>query len=51
MYVLKGTGIVRDEDGKYTFNEGDFFIFPQGVFHEQRNTGDITFEAVFIRTK
>ena len=28
-----------------------FFIFPLGVYHEQRNTGDDVFEAVFIRTK
>jgi mannose-6-phosphate isomerase-like protein (cupin superfamily) len=51
MYVLKGNGIVRDEDGEYEFHEGDFFVFPLGEYHEQRNTGDITFEAVFIRTK
>ena len=46
-----GSGIVKDEDGEYTFNMGDFFIFPLGVYHEQRNTGDDVFEAVFIRTK
>ena len=51
MYVLKGCGVVRDEYGEYTFKEGDFFVFPQGVYHEQRNTGEEVFEAVFIRTK
>ncbi|MCL2228813.1 MAG: cupin domain-containing protein [Firmicutes bacterium] len=51
MYVLKGSGIVRDEDGEYPFEVGDFFIYPKGVFHEQRNTGKDTFEAVYIRTK
>ncbi|MDR0462002.1 MAG: cupin domain-containing protein [Christensenellaceae bacterium] len=51
MYVLKGNGIVRDADGEYPFTVGDFFIFPRGIFHEQRNTGKKTFEAVFIRTK
>ena len=51
MYVLKGSGVVRDEDGEYPFNVGDFFIFPQGEYHEQRNTGTDTFEAVFIRIK
>ena len=51
MYVLKGSGIVRDVDGEYSFGAGDFFIFPVGVYHEQRNTGNETFEAVFIRTK
>ena len=51
MYVLKGSGIVRDEDGEYPFEAGDFFIYPRGVFHEQRNTGREVFEAVYIRTK
>ena len=51
MYVLKGTGIVRDADGEYPFDVGDFFIFPVGVYHEQRNTGKETFEAMFIRIK
>ena len=51
MYVLKGTGIVRDEDGEYPFAPGDFFIFPQGVYHEQQNTGTELFKAIYIRTK
>ena len=51
MYVLKGNGIVMDEEGEYAFEEGDFFIFPKNIIHGQKNTGNITFEAVFIRTK
>ena len=51
MYVLKGSGIVRDPDGEYPFSVGDFFVFPIGVFHEQRNTGPEMFEAMFVRTK
>ena len=51
MYVLKGSGIVIDEDGEYEFHEGDFFVFPIGEYHERRNTVDITCETVFIRTK
>ena len=51
MYVLKGRGVVVDEDGEYPFKVGDFFVFPKGVYHEQRNTGKCVFEAVFIRTK
>ncbi len=51
MYVLKGSGIVKDEDGEYTFKKGDFYIFPRGVYHEQCNTGKCTFEAMFIRIK
>ena len=51
MFVVKGKGIVKDEDGEYTFSAGDFFIFPKGVYHSQINTGKTTMEAVFIRTK
>ena len=51
MYVLQGSGIVRDEDGEYPFVPGDFFIFPQGVYHEIQNTGDELFKAIYIRTK
>lgn len=51
MYVLAGAGVVRDADGEYPFGVGDFFIFPRGVYHEQRNTGKTVFEAMFIRTK
>jgi len=51
MYVLKGSGIVKDADGEHTFSVGDFFIFPIGIFHEIKNTGNETFEAVFVRTK
>lgn len=49
MLVLKGTGTVRDEDGKYDYEPGDFFIFPKGVMHEIENTGREENEFVFIR--
>jgi len=42
---------LRDKDGEYPFAVGDFFVFPLGICHEQRNTGKETFEAMFIRTK
>ena len=51
MYVLKGSGVVRDEDGEYPFAPGDFFIFPQGIYHEQQNLSDDIFKAIYIRTK
>ena len=51
MYVLKGHGVVRDEDGEYEFHAGDCFIFPQGTSHELINTGRETVEAIFIRVK
>jgi len=49
MIVVHGEGTVRDEDGEYAFSEGDFFIFPKGVMHEIKNTGDDGIEFVFVR--
>ena len=51
MLVLKGEGIVRDEDGEYTYNDGDFFILPSGVMHEIENTSAYENEMVFVRVK
>lgn len=51
MFIVKGKGVVADEDGEYEFKAGDFFIFPKGVYHSQHNTGRSVMEAVFIRTK
>ncbi len=49
MLCLKGHGTVRDEDGTYEYKEGDFFIFPKGVFHEIKAEGNIENEFVFVR--
>lgn len=49
MYVLKGTGIVKDEDGEYTYNVGDVFMYPANIYHEIYNNGDIESEYIFIR--
>ncbi len=49
MYVLKGQGIVRDEDGLYAYTTGDVFLFPEGVFHEIENISDTEHEYIFIR--
>lgn len=51
MYVLQGKGTIRDEDGIYPFSVGDFFIFPKGIYHEIKNTGDKLVKAIFIRIK
>ena len=51
MYVLQGNGTIRDADGTYPFAPGDFFIFPQGVYHEPQNTGNELVKAIFIRIK
>ena len=50
MLVLKGKGTVRDQDGVYEYEEGDFFIFPKNVYHEITNTSDEENEYVFVRT-
>ena len=50
MLVLKGSGTVKDEDGIYPYEAGDFFIFPKGVFHEISNTCQEENEYVFVRT-
>ena len=49
MFVIKGTGTVRDADGEYDYKPGDFFIFPKGVFHEIKNTCEVENEYFFVR--
>ncbi|MDD4902214.1 MAG: cupin domain-containing protein [Patescibacteria group bacterium] len=49
MYVLKGQGTVRDEDGTYPYNVGDIFIFPEGIFHEIENKSMEENEYIFVR--
>lgn len=49
MYVLKGSGVVRDEDGVYPYGVGDCFIFPAEYFHEIENTSNEEDEFVFVR--
>ncbi len=51
MLVIKGHGIVRDEDGEYSYEPGNFFIFPDSVFHEIENTDEIENEMVYVRVK
>lgn len=50
MFVVKGTGIVKDEDGEYSFAPGDVFMYPSNIFHEIYNNGKIEAEFVFVRT-
>ena len=49
MYVLKGTGIVKDEDGEYQYNPGDVFMYPANIYHEIYNNGNEESEYIFIR--
>ena len=51
MLVLKGKGVVRDEDGEYAYEPGDFYIFPANVYHEIENLDMIENEMVFVRVK
>lgn len=51
MLVITGQGVVRDEDGEYTYEDGDFYIFPDKVTHEIENTSDYGSEMVFVRVK
>jgi len=49
MFVLKGQGLVCDEDGNYPYTAGDVFIFPCEVTHEITNTTYEENEYVFVR--
>jgi quercetin dioxygenase-like cupin family protein len=49
MFVLKGHGTVKDEDGIYPYSVGDVFIFPGGIFHEIKNTSEEEHEYIFVR--
>lgn len=49
MFVLKGNGTVKDEDGIYPYSVGDLFVFPQGVSHEIENTSQEENEYIFAR--
>lgn len=49
MFVLKGQGTVRDEDGIYSYSAGDIFVFPQGIYHEISNETDEEHEYIFVR--
>ncbi len=40
---------MKDEDGEYTYNVGDVFMYPSNVYHEVYNNGDIESEYIFIR--
>ena len=49
MFVIKGTGIVKDEDGEYRYESGDVFMYPANIFHEIYNDGNLESEFVFVR--
>jgi quercetin dioxygenase-like cupin family protein len=51
MVVVKGEGIVADEDGEYTYEPGDVFIYPANTQHKITNNSDKEHEMLFVRVK
>ena len=51
MVVLKGRGIVADEDGEYGYEPGDVFIFPANIQHKIANPTKEEHEMIFVRVK
>jgi len=51
MVVLKGKGIVFDEDGEYTYAPDDVFIFPANTQHKIANNTNKEHEMIFVRVK
>jgi mannose-6-phosphate isomerase-like protein (cupin superfamily) len=51
MVVVKGTGLVHDEDGEYPYEPGDVFVFPANIQHKISNPGDTENEFIFVRVK
>ncbi|MFT4532276.1 MAG: quercetin dioxygenase-like cupin family protein [Candidatus Saccharimonadales bacterium] len=51
MVVVKGRGSVFDQDGEYTYEPGDVYIFPANTQHKITNTSDDEHEMLFVRIK
>ena len=51
MLVLSGSGEVHDEDGVYTYEPGDVFVFPANTQHKIHNPTEQEHEMVFVRVK
>jgi quercetin dioxygenase-like cupin family protein len=51
MVVLKGEGIVSDEDGDYDYAPGDVFIYPANIQHKITNNSGEEHEMIFVRVK
>lgn len=50
MYVIKGFGIVKDEEDEYSYQPGDMFLYPANIFHEIYINGNTESEFVFVKT-
>ncbi|HEY4964597.1 MAG TPA: cupin domain-containing protein [Candidatus Saccharimonadales bacterium] len=51
MIVLHGSGEVHDEDGIYTYESGDVFVFPANIKHKIHNPTKSEHEMIFVRIK
>ena len=51
MIVLRGSGVVSDEDGDYAYGSGDVFIFPSDIDHKVHNPTDEEHEMLFVRVR
>jgi quercetin dioxygenase-like cupin family protein len=51
MVVLKGRGEVHDEDGVYSYEPGDVFVFPANTQHKIHNPTHEEHEMIFVRIK
>jgi quercetin dioxygenase-like cupin family protein len=51
MVVIKGEGIVHDEDGEYHYAPGDVFVYPANVQHKIHNPTDYEHEMIFVRVR
>jgi mannose-6-phosphate isomerase-like protein (cupin superfamily) len=51
MVVLSGAGEVHDEDGMYSYETGDVFVFPANTQHKIHNPSQEQHEMIFVRVK
>ena len=51
MVVVRGQGEVHDEDGVYTYEPGDVFVFPANTKHKIHNPSQQEHEMIFVRVR
>jgi quercetin dioxygenase-like cupin family protein len=51
VFILKGVGLVSDDDGDYEYAPGDVFIFPANIRHKIANNSESDHEMIFVRVK
>ena len=51
MVALTGSGEVHDEDGVYTYEPGDVFVFPANTQHKIHNPTKEEHEMIYVRIK